>query len=99
MTNEARKTLLFVSAPKHEQLCCITCYINPREKHDPSAKSNYHWQILKCRQLIFSHKEIISSPVLGNEIQINIVMTKVFSGTGKIQKQLKDLNLHVSLYA
>nr|CAD7568067.1 unnamed protein product [Timema californicum] len=37
--DETFKVVLFATAPKLEDLCCIIVQINPLEKHDISAKS------------------------------------------------------------
>ncbi|KAJ4438055.1 hypothetical protein ANN_13994 [Periplaneta americana] len=74
-------------------MCCIVGYVTCSEKYDSSAKSDYHWQIFRCRQLIFSESEIIASPSNGKDGAIYIVMTDDFYRTGKVQLLLEKLHI------
>ncbi|KAJ9578625.1 hypothetical protein L9F63_005115 [Diploptera punctata] len=74
-------------------MCFIVGYVNNNEKRQTSAKSNYHWQIFRCRQLIFTEPDILACPITGLESAIYIVMTDEFYKTGKLQSHLEKLNM------
>lgn len=38
-----------MTIPNVDSLCCFTASIDPRDERDPSARSDFHWQIFKCR--------------------------------------------------
>lgn len=38
-----------IQNPDFEKLGYIIAIANVDDKHDPSAPTNYHWKILKCR--------------------------------------------------
>lgn len=38
-----------VKNPEFDKLGYIIAVANVDDKHDPSAPTNYHWKILKCR--------------------------------------------------
>ncbi|XP_023704698.1 uncharacterized protein C18orf63 isoform X2 [Cryptotermes secundus] len=91
--NKTASTVLFSSLPKKEVICCVVGYVKYSEKCDSSAKSKYHWQILRCRQLIFSEPEIIASPASGEDGAIYIIMTDEYYKTGKLQLHLEKLSM------
>ncbi|PSN32725.1 hypothetical protein C0J52_20408 [Blattella germanica] len=77
-------------------MCFVVGYINNFETRQSSAKTNYHWQIFKCRQLIFTEPEILASPVIGKELAVYIVMTEEFYKSSKLQTHLEKLNMNSS---
>ncbi|XP_049947686.1 uncharacterized protein C18orf63-like [Schistocerca serialis cubense] len=87
------RVVVFASVPKPSDLCCIVAKVNVSEKRDSSAKSDYQWQILKCRQLIFSVPEIIASPVLGSQGWIYVVTTKGNKAAGRLDIHLQKFGL------
>ncbi|XP_049856962.1 uncharacterized protein C18orf63-like isoform X1 [Schistocerca gregaria] len=87
------RVVVFASVPKPSDLCCIVAKVNVSEKRDSSAKSDYQWQILKCRQLIFSVPEIIASPVLGSQGWIYVITTKGNKAAGRLDIHLQKFGL------
>ncbi|KZC04278.1 Uncharacterized protein C18orf63 [Dufourea novaeangliae] len=86
-------TILYASFPQINELYCIFCEIDFIEVHESSAKSNFHWQTMKCRLLIHLISDIIASPILGTERYIFIITHKAFFESGKLERILKYLKL------
>lgn len=51
MNKKKGQSVLYASFPEMSNLCCAICEIDFVEVHDASAKSNFHWQTMKCRQV------------------------------------------------
>lgn len=49
MYERKEQSILYASFPQISDLCCIICEIDFIEVRDSSAKSNFHWQTMKCR--------------------------------------------------
>lgn len=49
MNKKKEQSVLYASFPEMSNLCCAICEIDFLEVHDASAKSNFHWQTIKCR--------------------------------------------------
>ena len=49
MYERKEQSALYASFPYINDLRCAICEIDFIEVHDSSAKSNFHWQTLKCR--------------------------------------------------
>ncbi|KAF7383763.1 hypothetical protein HZH68_014520 [Vespula germanica] len=96
MDNKNKETIAYVTIPRKEELRCVNCEIDFIEVQNSLAKSNYHWQTLKCRLIIHILPEIIASPILGTDNSISIIVSNEFLETGKLQKTLRTLNMLAS---
>nr|KAF7434631.1 hypothetical protein H0235_002822 [Vespula pensylvanica] len=81
------------SIPHKNELCCIICEIDFVKIRDLPIKSNYHWQILKCRMIIQIIQEVIASPILGTPGLIYVIAAKEFIESGKLKTNLKRLDI------
>nr|XP_031842048.1 uncharacterized protein C18orf63-like [Nomia melanderi] len=86
-------TILYISSPHINELYCIICENDFIEFRESSAKSNFHWQTLKCRLLIHLVSDVIASPILGTEKYIFVITHKMFFESGKLKQILKYLKL------
>ncbi|XP_031367752.1 uncharacterized protein C18orf63-like [Apis dorsata] len=93
MYERKEQSILYASFPQINDLCCVICEIDFIEVRDSSAKSNFHWQTMKCRLLIHLISDIIASPVMGTEKFIFVIANKKFFETGKLLKILKNFKL------
>ncbi|XP_046828623.1 uncharacterized protein C18orf63-like isoform X1 [Vespa crabro] len=93
MDNKNEETIVYVTIPRKEELSCVNCEIDFIEVQNSLAKSNYHWQTLKCRLIIHILPEIIASPIPGTDNSISIITSNEFLETGKLQKTLRTLNM------
>lgn len=92
--NESKKDMiLHASVPQIDQLSCVICEIDVIEVLDSSAKSNFHWQTMKCRLLILLCPNLIASPVSGTEGSIFVICLKEYLNSGKLSNVLKNLTL------
>ncbi|XP_014605448.1 PREDICTED: uncharacterized protein C18orf63-like [Polistes canadensis] len=93
MDNKNKEFVSHATLPRKEELRCIVCEIDFIEVQNSLAKSNYHWQTLKCRLIIHIFPEIIASPQPGTNNSIVIIVSNKFLKTGKLQKTLRTLNM------
>ncbi|XP_043498032.1 uncharacterized protein C18orf63-like [Polistes fuscatus] len=93
MDNKNKEFVSHATLPRKEELRCIVCEIDFIEVQNSLAKSNYHWQTLKCRLIIYIFPEIIASPQPGTNNSIVIIVSNKFLKTGKLQKTLRTLNM------
>ncbi|XP_074841964.1 uncharacterized protein C18orf63 homolog [Carettochelys insculpta] len=81
MNDTRRQSLFFVCLPELQKLCAIRITLS--SKLAESEIRNTQMKI--CRQLLFLHQDILSSPVPGTLNQISVVMSISFYKTGKCQ--------------
>ncbi|XP_076297989.1 uncharacterized protein C18orf63-like [Lasioglossum baleicum] len=86
-------TIVYASLPQMNELCCTICKLDFIEVHESSAKSNFHWKIMKCRLLIYLASDIIASPISGTQNYIFVITRKAFSESGKLEQLLRYLKL------
>ncbi|KAJ1521049.1 hypothetical protein ONE63_002759 [Megalurothrips usitatus] len=60
---ESDPVLAKMAVPAASELFCFTATIDRREDKDPSARSDFHWQIIKCRMLLFATSSVLVCPV------------------------------------
>ncbi|KAL2720409.1 myb-like protein D isoform X3 [Vespula squamosa] len=82
-----------VSIPHKNELRCIICEVDFVKIRDLPIKSNYHWQILKCRMIIQIIQEVIASPILGTPGLIYVIAAKEFIESSKLKMDLKHLDI------
>ncbi|KAK2582374.1 hypothetical protein KPH14_004704 [Odynerus spinipes] len=94
MNIKNNESIAYAKIPRLDELYCITCEVDFIEVVQNSlAKSNYHWQILKCRLIIHIFPEVIASPIPGTDNSLFIITSKAFVATGKLQENLRALNM------
>ena len=49
VNKKKEQSVLYAVFPEMSNLCCAICEIDFVEVRDSSAKSNFHWQTMKCR--------------------------------------------------
>ncbi|XP_045511053.1 uncharacterized protein C18orf63-like [Colias croceus] len=77
----------------YKSLGYVTATANIKDKHDRSAPSDFHWKILKCRMIIFSHSSVIASPDKSDIKKVHII----FPRRGEDYDLLNSLFLRFSL--
>ncbi|XP_050482932.1 uncharacterized protein C18orf63-like isoform X6 [Bombus huntii] len=93
VNKKKEQSVLYASFPEMSNLCCAICEIDFLEVHDASAKSNFHWQTIKCRLLIHLISDVIASPVMGTERYIFVITHKQFSQNGRLEQILRNFKL------
>ncbi|XP_051707057.2 uncharacterized protein C18orf63 homolog [Oryctolagus cuniculus] len=80
MSNSKQQLLFFVTLPDLQKLCAVR-FILSNGVTDTEMRST---QMKMCRQLLFLHQEILTSPVPGLLNQIWVVMAIPFYKAGKL---------------
>ncbi|KAI4481527.1 hypothetical protein M0802_013973 [Mischocyttarus mexicanus] len=93
MDSKNKEFFSHATLPCKDELRCVVCEIDFIEVQNSLAKSNYHWQTLKCRLIIHIFPEIIASPQPGTDNSILIIVSNKFLETEKLQKTLRTLNM------
>ncbi|CAK1549801.1 unnamed protein product [Leptosia nina] len=62
--------------PDYSSLGYVIATANVDDKHDRSAPSDFHWKILKCRMVIFSHPSILASPDKSDVKKVHIIFSR-----------------------
>ncbi|XP_043395892.1 uncharacterized protein C18orf63 homolog isoform X13 [Chelonia mydas] len=81
MNDTRHQSLFFVSLPELQKLCAIKVTLSSKLAENEVRNT----QMKICRQLLFLHPDILSSPVPGTLNQISVVMAISFYKTGKCQ--------------
>ncbi|XP_047345215.1 uncharacterized protein C18orf63-like isoform X4 [Vespa velutina] len=81
------------SIPHKNELRCIICEVDFMKIQDLPIKSNYHWQILKCRMIIQIIQEVLASPILGTAGLIYVIAAKEFIESNNLKTHLKHLDI------
>ncbi|XP_026503113.1 uncharacterized protein C18orf63 homolog [Terrapene carolina triunguis] len=81
MNDTRHQSLFFVSLPELQKLCAIKVTLSSKLAENEIRNT----QMKICRQLLFLHQDILSSPVPGTLNQISVVMAISFYKTGKCQ--------------
>ncbi|XP_026329149.1 uncharacterized protein C18orf63-like [Hyposmocoma kahamanoa] len=82
-----------VKTPDFVKLGYIIAIANVDDKHDPSAPTNFHWKILKCRMIIFSNSSILASPDKNDCKQVHIIFNKFGDDYDKITSLFMKFSL------
>ncbi|CAF4758459.1 unnamed protein product [Pieris macdunnoughi] len=82
-----------IAYPNYESLGYVVATANLYDKHDRSAPSDFHWKVLKCRMIIFSHSSVLASPDKCDVKQVHII----FPRRGEDYDRLNSLFLRFSL--
>ncbi|XP_075777179.1 uncharacterized protein C18orf63 homolog isoform X4 [Pelodiscus sinensis] len=85
MNDSRYQSLFFVNLPELRKLCSIKVTLSSKLAETEIRNS----QMKICRQLLFLHQDILSSPVPGTLNQISVVMTISFYKTGKCQAYIE----------
>uniref|UniRef100_A0A8C8RCW4 Chromosome 18 open reading frame 63 n=1 Tax=Pelusios castaneus TaxID=367368 RepID=A0A8C8RCW4_9SAUR len=85
MNDSRHQSLFFVSLPELRKLCAVKVMLSPKLAETEIRNT----QIKICRQLLFLHQDILSSPVPGTLNQISVVMAISFYKTGKCQAYIE----------
>ncbi|XP_034615457.1 uncharacterized protein C18orf63 homolog [Trachemys scripta elegans] len=85
MNDTRHQSLFFVSLPELQKLCAIKVTLSSKLAENEIRNT----QMKICRQLLFLHQDILSSPVPGTLNQISVVMAISFYKTGKCQAFLE----------
>ncbi|XP_050675532.1 uncharacterized protein C18orf63-like [Leptidea sinapis] len=97
-----------IYCPRLESLGYVVATANILDKHDRSAPSDYHWKILKCRMIIFSHSGVLASPDRNDVKKVHIVfprygdeydrLNSLFSKFSLLQDgEIRHVDIHVYL--
>ncbi|XP_014284552.1 uncharacterized protein [Halyomorpha halys] len=89
------KPIIFTNLPLSEELCHILVSIDPYEKKDQSVKSDFQWQLLKTRLLLYSEKNIIATPAAGMLRYIHVISMKEYLNSGSLNAIFQKLKLKV----
>ncbi|XP_030405405.1 uncharacterized protein C18orf63-like [Gopherus evgoodei] len=81
MNDTRHQSLFFVSLPELQKLCAVKVTLGTKLAENEIRNT----QMKICRQLLFLHEDILSSPVPGTLNQISVVMAISFYKTGKCQ--------------
>ncbi|XP_061450520.1 uncharacterized protein C18orf63 homolog [Rhineura floridana] len=81
MTDVKCQSLFFISLPDLRKLCIVKVTLSSLL----AATEIRTAQRKMCRQLVFLHQDVLSSPVPGTLNQISVVMTITFYKSGKFQ--------------
>ncbi|XP_050795724.1 uncharacterized protein C18orf63 homolog [Gopherus flavomarginatus] len=81
MNDTRHQSLFFVSLPELQKLCAVKVTLSTTLAENEIRNT----QMKICRQLLFLHQDILSSPVPGTLNQISVVMAISFYKTGKCQ--------------
>ncbi|XP_020853329.1 uncharacterized protein C18orf63 homolog [Phascolarctos cinereus] len=81
MSVSGQHSLFFISPPDLQKLCAVKVVLS-NQIADSELRST---QMKMCRQLLFMHQELLTSPVPGILSQIWVVMAIQFYKTGKLQ--------------
>uniref|UniRef100_A0A8C4WJM0 DUF4708 domain-containing protein n=1 Tax=Gopherus evgoodei TaxID=1825980 RepID=A0A8C4WJM0_9SAUR len=81
MNDTRHQSLFFVSLPELQKLCAVKVTLGTKLAENEIRNT----QMKICRQLLFLHQDILSSPVPGTLNQISVVMAISFYKTGKCQ--------------
>uniref|UniRef100_A0A8C0JEP5 Chromosome 18 open reading frame 63 n=1 Tax=Chelonoidis abingdonii TaxID=106734 RepID=A0A8C0JEP5_CHEAB len=81
MNGTRHQSLFFVNLPELQKLCAVKVTLNSKLAENEIRNT----QMKICRQLLFLHQDILSSPVPGTLNQISVVMAISFYKTGKCQ--------------
>uniref|UniRef100_A0A8D2CQ42 Chromosome 18 open reading frame 63 n=1 Tax=Sciurus vulgaris TaxID=55149 RepID=A0A8D2CQ42_SCIVU len=85
--NESRQqSLFFMTLPDMHKLCAVQIILGSRMA-DTEIRSI---QMKMCRQLLFLHEDILTSPVPGIQNQIWVVMAIPFFKTGKLNAYIEN---------
>ncbi|XP_029778329.1 uncharacterized protein C18orf63 homolog [Suricata suricatta] len=80
MNDSRQQSLFFITSPDLHKLCVVRIILS-NEVADPEIRST---QMKMCRQLLFLHQDILTSPVPGIQSQIWVVMAIPFYKAGKL---------------
>ncbi|XP_054285072.1 uncharacterized protein C18orf63-like isoform X1 [Macrosteles quadrilineatus] len=95
--DEDLRSILFGTIPKHEDLIYLLGTINFSDNNAASISNKaYQCQIFKCRCLIFTVPDVISSPMLGAVENIHIIISKSYYKSGKLVPHLERMNIEVT---
>lgn len=86
--NMGNPTLLIAPLPKRSELCGLMIYVGRPPNTSQHARTAYQWLVLKCRMLIFSENQILSSPVLYSDTSLYVIASKTFIASGQLKKLL-----------
>ncbi|KAJ7338629.1 hypothetical protein JRQ81_012531 [Phrynocephalus forsythii] len=84
--NNRRQSLFFISLPELQKLCAVKVTVYSEQ----AATEIRTAQRRMCRQLLFLHQDILSSPVPGTLNQVSVVMTIPFYKSGKFQAYVES---------
>ncbi|XP_037661687.1 uncharacterized protein C18orf63 homolog [Choloepus didactylus] len=85
MNDSRQQSLFFITLPDLQKLCAIRIILS-NDVADTEIRST---QMKMCRQLLFLHQDILTSPVPGILNQIWVVMAIPFYKAGKLNAYLK----------
>ncbi|KAM6217578.1 uncharacterized protein C18orf63 homolog [Rhynchocyon petersi] len=85
MSDSRPQSLFFITLPDLSKLCAIRIIL----RNDAEDTEIRTIQMKMCRQLLFLHKDILSSPVTGILNQIWVVMAISFYKAGKLNAYIK----------
>ncbi|XP_047552204.1 uncharacterized protein C18orf63 homolog isoform X2 [Lutra lutra] len=80
MSDSGQQSLFFITSPDLHELCAVRIILS-NEVADTEIRST---QMKMCRQLLFLHQDILTSPVPGTLSQIWVVMAITFYKAGKL---------------
>ncbi|XP_043832969.1 uncharacterized protein C18orf63 homolog [Dromiciops gliroides] len=81
MSVSGQQSLFFINLPDLQKLCVVKVVLS-NQMADTEIRST---QMKMCRQLLFMHQELLTSPVPGILSQIWVVMAIPFYKSGKLQ--------------
>ncbi|XP_036597897.1 uncharacterized protein C18orf63 homolog [Trichosurus vulpecula] len=81
MSTSGQQSLFFINPPNLQKLCVVKVVLS-NQVPDTEIRST---QMKMCRQLLFMHQELLTSPVPGILSQIWVVMTIQFYKSEKLQ--------------
>ncbi|KAF4523720.1 hypothetical protein B566_EDAN011584, partial [Ephemera danica] len=86
--NMGNPTLLVAPLPSRSELCGLMIYVGRPPNTSQHARTAHQWLVLKCRMLIFSENQILSSPVLFSDTSLYVIASKAFIAAGQLKKLL-----------
>ncbi|XP_069424922.1 uncharacterized protein C18orf63 homolog [Ovis canadensis] len=91
MNDSKQQSLFFITLPDLHKLCAVKIILSNRVA-DTEIRSR---QMKICRQLLFLHQDILTSPVPGIFTQIWVVMAITFYKAGKLNAYLEKYEAKV----
>ncbi|XP_027816496.2 uncharacterized protein C18orf63 homolog [Ovis aries] len=91
MNDSKQQSLFFITVPDLHKLCAVKIILSNRVA-DTEIRSR---QMKICRQLLFLHQDILTSPVPGIFTQIWVVMAITFYKAGKLNAYLEKYEAKV----
>ncbi|XP_070309071.1 uncharacterized protein C18orf63 homolog isoform X2 [Odocoileus virginianus] len=91
MNASKQQSLFFITLPDLHKLCAVKIILN-NGVADTEIRSR---QMKICRQLLFLHQDILTSPVLGIFTQIWVVMAMTFYKAGKLHAYVEKYRAKV----